>query len=1112
MRTCKNCGEVGHNRRTCTNPTVAPATPTTSSGRTCGNCGETGHNARTCTNAKVSTPAPTTSGRKCGKCGEIGHNARTCGTSATSPVATPTPAPMPTEKEETVIADPQGIVTPPNVSQPPVQDTIYGVDVSGMKVIDKVNAIGDVVKQYLTKKDTYIFFPEVNITRQEQFEKTLEKIGEIVSSRNNDNGMKLVFKHKIVNREKKRIPPYMERYAERNLLPGSFKEKGIWYWEIITYMIEHSEFEDPKFELIGTLVNQEGWDKKEKKWQFITKFYYRDDFLAFDGNQKRAAQYTPVGPALERIVAPQYRHLQSVFAKRSNNYGNTNEDLKYGQRPDAPKRYYGNCICTKCNPNGDNRWRRAVYVYMATEDIKGFKLGQLGSEKGTMDINKYDIITLGDGCEYVVNPIDIELVASLYGSSRVKSVRQYQWQNPFSIFGYNFKEMDIRSYLKRVFAFYGKKMEAVINTLEKRGIKFFQIPDTFITEGGLTYKACNPYALDYLLEKMQSASYGSERRKYDKELRSNQKKIYESIFPQPYQRGQNRGKTPPAKGIFGDKSSFLLKARLFEQDGKYWLQSATAKTSGIDDFMEAYEDKKDDPDFFIEVLQPVFNEDGLPMIDEDGEPEEEFVKLPNPAKLKELFALDGGIIEVWNPDEVEDEVLDAIEYIESLDANNLPDILRKYFRANEILNPQAQLEDLKAVSDLKTSRVDAIRMWKIWTISQLEERRQKAYYTYISEQKERMENRLGMSLQRIPFRMLDAQQKGVLEYIDNNSYLFRNANQQGFISDGDYEYIQNLKRGIVNELVVGNRGDEQILYIEDGKSIDYTLIENAKNSVEKQRKENAELQKAGRKFQQEIMQSYRDTEGEYVATYSLPSKRSTIPSLGETYTNKEILDVLGIDSSMLPSDDKILKMLNVANISSIATVDSNGLITALPMGYYMSNKLKRYFEQKQLANIGAGQAPTVAPVAPVPTTTPTMPSLTKSEMLQLERDVDVANKGYIPENTTTELKGYIFNIFDKQYNAPAWASGLKKYGRTIKYVTMITAGNDDPDLDYYFVNFPYPDSKLKGFEKRQGYTTRDKYMVGTPIAISDYTMKDQAPFRNRKQRNCYVRDDGLRKE
>jgi len=1103
MRTCKNCGEVGHNRRTCTNPTVAPSTPPTSSGRTCGNCGETGHNARTCQNAKVSTPSTTSSGRKCGKCGEIGHNARTCGTSTTSPAATPTPAPMPTGTKETVIADPQGIVTPPNVSQPTVQDTVYGVDVSGMKVIDKVNALGDVVKQYLTKKDTYIFFPEVNITRQEQFEKTLEKIGEMVSSRNNDNGMKLVFKHKIVNREKKVVPLYMERFAERNLLPGAFKENDKWYWEIITYMVEHSEFEDPKFELIGTLVNQEGWDKNRNKWEFITKFYYRDDYLAFDGNQKRAAQYTPVGPALEKIVAPQYRRLQTIFAKRSTNYGNTNVDLKNGQAPDAPKRYMGNCICTKCNPEGDNRWRRAVFVYMATEDIKGFKLGQLGSEKGTMDINKYDIITLGDGCEYVVNPIDIELVASLYGSSRVKSVKQYQWQNPFSIFGYNFKEMDIRSYLKRVFAFYGKKMEAVLKTLEKRGVKFFQIPDTFITQSGITYKACNPYALDYLVDKMQNASYNSERRKYDKELRKNQKKIYESIFPQPYQRGQNRGKTPPAKGIFGDKSSFLLKARLFEQDGKYWLQSATAKTSGIDDFMEAYEDKKDDPDFFIEELQPIFNEDGLPMIDEDGEPEEEFVKLPNPAKLKELFALDGGIIEVWNPDDVEDEVLDAIEYIESLDADNLPDILRKYFRANEILNPQAQLEQLNAVSDLKTSRVDAIRMWQIWTISQLEERRQKSYYTYISEQKQRMESRLGMSLQRIPFRMLDAQQKEVIEYLDDNSYLFRNAHSQGVISDSDYQYIQNLQKGITDELVVGKRGDERVLYIEDGKSIDYTLIENAKNSIQKLREENAELSKAGRSFKNNIMGIYRDTEGEYVNDYSLPRKRATIPSMGENYTNEEILNVLGIDSSMLPSADKIQRMLNVANLSNIVGVDSNGLITQLPMGYRMRMKLKNYFEQKQLANIGVGQAPTVSPVAPIPTTTPTMPSFTRTEMMQLERDVEVENKGYIPESTTTELKGYIFNIFDKAYNAPAWASGLKSNGR-VKYVTMITAGNDDSDLDYYFVNFPYPVSELE----RRGAN----YKVGMPIAISDYTMKNEQPFRNRKQRNCYVRFGGLRKE
>ena len=193
----------------------------------------------------------------------------------------------------------------------------------------------------------------------------------------------------------------------------------------------------------------------------------------------------------------------------------------------------------------------------------------------------------------------------------------------------------------------------------------------------------------------------------------------------------------------------------------------------------------------------------------------------------------------------------------------------------------------------------------------------------------------------------------------------------------------------------------------------------------------------------------------------------------------------------------------MANLSNIVGVDSNGLITQLPMGYRMRMKLKNYFERKQLANIGVGQAPTVSPVAPIPTTTPTMPSFTRTEMMQLERDVEVENKGYIPESTTTELKGYIFNIFDKAYNAPAWASGLTSYGR-VKYVTIITAGNDDSDLDYYFVNFPYPVSEL---ERRD-----DTYKVGMPIAISDYTMKNEQPFRNRKQRNCYVRFGGLRKE
>ena len=50
--------------------------------RTCGNCGETGHNQRTCRNATLVREAPTpkkANTRKCGKCGKTGHNRQTCG-------------------------------------------------------------------------------------------------------------------------------------------------------------------------------------------------------------------------------------------------------------------------------------------------------------------------------------------------------------------------------------------------------------------------------------------------------------------------------------------------------------------------------------------------------------------------------------------------------------------------------------------------------------------------------------------------------------------------------------------------------------------------------------------------------------------------------------------------------------------------------------------------------------------------------------------------------------------------------------------------------------------------------------------------------------------------
>ena len=45
----------------------------------CSQCGQEGHNARTC--GRVPEDKPAKAGTKrCGSCGEYGHNARTCGT------------------------------------------------------------------------------------------------------------------------------------------------------------------------------------------------------------------------------------------------------------------------------------------------------------------------------------------------------------------------------------------------------------------------------------------------------------------------------------------------------------------------------------------------------------------------------------------------------------------------------------------------------------------------------------------------------------------------------------------------------------------------------------------------------------------------------------------------------------------------------------------------------------------------------------------------------------------------------------------------------------------------------------------------------------------------
>ena len=65
-RMCSECGECGHNKRTC--PLKTP--PKT--GRLCSECGECGHNKRTCLLVvKVNH-------KKCSVCDEMGHNSRTC--------------------------------------------------------------------------------------------------------------------------------------------------------------------------------------------------------------------------------------------------------------------------------------------------------------------------------------------------------------------------------------------------------------------------------------------------------------------------------------------------------------------------------------------------------------------------------------------------------------------------------------------------------------------------------------------------------------------------------------------------------------------------------------------------------------------------------------------------------------------------------------------------------------------------------------------------------------------------------------------------------------------------------------------------------------------------
>ena len=88
MRKCGNCGEPGHNSRTCSKVTSKASKP---KGRACGNCGEVGHNRRTCPQlvvieeveeeeeVVVEAPKPKKKVQRCRACGEKDdHTAKHC--------------------------------------------------------------------------------------------------------------------------------------------------------------------------------------------------------------------------------------------------------------------------------------------------------------------------------------------------------------------------------------------------------------------------------------------------------------------------------------------------------------------------------------------------------------------------------------------------------------------------------------------------------------------------------------------------------------------------------------------------------------------------------------------------------------------------------------------------------------------------------------------------------------------------------------------------------------------------------------------------------------------------------------------------------------------------
>jgi len=436
------------------------------------------------------------------------------------------------------------------------------------------------------------------------------------------------------------------------------------------------------------------------------------------------------------------------------------------------------------------------------------------------------------------------------------------------------------------------------------------------------------------------------------------------------------------------------------------------------------------------------------MVDENGDIEEDFVKLPNPDKLRELYALSGGINEVYSPDDVKEDIENAITFLENLDVSAMPPILDKYFKSQQILNPLKQLTQIDGVGKKKNSHKDAASIWQIYKLSILEDIRQEAYETYLKGKLENRERYTGMQL---TWDFLDENEEDIFNDMASQ-YQLRQPYIKDNMSSDDIEFLNEVRK--MTDRLYKRDGDLH-LGIYYSTPINWELVKDINGKVnlleqahQKEVKRIELLADKANNINRRVLRAYRDAGG-YISMsrYSTQYTPSNIPSMGETYTNEEIFNLLGININY--TNAEIVEITDEMEIKS-CNFNSSGLITSMMLYYSQMNLLKDYFNKKQMANLGMGQAPTVPTTSTTPTVTPTYDRfINSSEREQLERNI---KKTKFPEEMGEDVKGYIYSISPKTYNNP--------YKGDTKYVGVITANNDDSDLDGHFLNFPYKGSEL----------------------------------------------------